>query len=164
MSSPQLTYAVLLPDQMDKDRKHPDMPPAVKKLSSRGSSSPIVARVYLQARDIMGTFPLKHGTAEEILEHFHACKDAILQADGVVSDLLGEYEPLWAAAQGRGFKVVDGVLQAPHIENLDLRLGDFFRYAKMAVQSVGEAFNSSMGCSSQMDRLKTGTLILLGST
>jgi hypothetical protein len=139
------TYAALTPDQMDQARKHPNMPPALKKLASVGSASPIVARVYLQPREIMANFPLEHSTSEEILEHFHACKDAILQAEQVASDLLGEYQRLWAAANGPGFKIVDGVLHAPHIENLNLRIGDFFRHSKMAVQSVGEAFNSFYG-------------------
>lgn len=150
------TYAALLPDQMDKDRKNPNMPPATKKLSSVGSSSPIVARVYLQPREIMGNFPLKHSNSEEILEHFHACKDAILQADQVASDLMGEFQPLLAASKGSGFKKVDGVVRAPHIENLTLRLGSFFGHAKMAIQAVGDAFNSFYGLEKADDPVTNG--------
>ena len=139
------TYAAMTPDQLDKGRTRPDMPPAVKQLSSVGASSPIVARIYLQVRDIMGNFPLKHGTSEEVLEHFHACKDAVLQSDQIASDLLGEYLPIWEAGETKGFKVIDGVLQAPHVQDLTLRMGHFFRHAKTAIQAVGEAFNSFYG-------------------
>jgi hypothetical protein len=144
-------YAMVTADQMDPARKSANLPNSLKKLASIGSASPIVARVYLQPRQLMANWPLKRSSSEAIIEQFHSCKDAIQQADEIAGDLLGEYDAIIKAASGPGFMIRGGALHAPHIEKLDLRLGGFFRHAKIAVQSVGEAFNLFYGLATKAD-------------
>jgi hypothetical protein len=140
------TYLVQTADQMDPKREVADMPPAgYTRISSVGASHPIVARTYLQIAEIMGSWPLKHGTTVQILEHFHDCKDALVSAERVANAILAEFEKIKAEVNANGIPNSGGALNCPHLPNLEHEIGEYLRFMKLAIQAIGEVFNDFHG-------------------
>jgi hypothetical protein len=144
------TYKIFTADEMDRNRTVDNLPPAGHTLlASVGSSNEIVARSYLQIHELLNNFPLKNGTPAQILECFHDCKDSLLDAAQIASSFMKEHEKVLSS----GIKSADGALVYLTIPNLRASVGEYLRHCKLAIQAVGEAFNTFYGLK-VVDRIK----------
>jgi hypothetical protein len=75
------TYRTETPDNLDPERKVPNMPWAKKKAADVGSANPIVARIFLQAHDAIKNATLTRGDTKTILSHLHSCKQELVSCE-----------------------------------------------------------------------------------
>ena len=135
------TYRVQTPDNLDPDRKVPNMPWAQKKASDVGSSNPIVARVFLQAHDALDQAKLTRGNAKTLLSRLHACKEELVACEFIYLGIKKEHERIEKLIRERTVSRKGSAVECPQISDLSRLATNFLTGAKRAIQAVGEVFN-----------------------
>lgn len=139
------TYRMQTPDNLDPDRKIPNMPWALKKVADVGASNLIVARVYLQAHDIMRQLvdpvPLRCGDPKRLFRYIHTCKEELLACEAAHQAI--EHEHVRVVEEIKSGKVQQkgNVIECPQIPELERLATNFIAAAKRAAQATGEVFN-----------------------
>lgn len=135
-----VTFRVRTPESIDPDRTNPNAPFVAAVTDSVGSTSPAVARVLLQGRDILEVAIFGRGLDKPSVVHaLHDAKEALVvcekvakrvatQVDAIIQEI--DTSGIPRDSHGHAFNPV------PQVSDLDSEATSFLIHAKRAIQSI----------------------------
>jgi hypothetical protein len=136
------TFRVKTPESIDPDETNPNCPWIASPVSDVGSSSPIVARVLLQGRQILESAALEVNVDKEaVVMKLHACKECLVVCENVSRIVVGHIERIINEINAKGVPVggAGRVLNPfPQVPNLEADCGIFLVQANRAIKLICE--------------------------
>lgn len=134
-----MTFRVKTPETIDPDRTNPHAPFVAAVADTVGSSSPAVARVLLQGRDILeaAVFERKVDKAA-VVQALHSCKESIVACEKVARRVASSIDGIIEQIRTGGVKRDRGgaLNPFPQIIDLDSEATAFLINAKRAIQLI----------------------------
>lgn len=134
-----VTFRIKTPETIDPDRTNPNAPFVAAIADTVGSSSPAVARVLLQGRDIVETIVLARQIDKAaVVELLYQCKESIVACEKAARRVATSIEAIIADIKAGGVKRdPQGALNPfPQVLDLDSDATAFLINAKRAIHFV----------------------------
>jgi hypothetical protein len=135
-----VTFRVRTPESIDPGRTNPNAHFVAAITDSVGSSSPAVARVLLQGRDILEAAPLAVAVDKPaVVQALHSCKEAVVVCEKAAARVAGRVDAIVAEVQATGIKRDSrgrALNPFPQIPDLDSDATTFLIHAKRAIYDV----------------------------
>lgn len=137
------TFRIYTPESLDPGETDPDMHWMSKAVVDVGSANKIVARVFIQACEVLKNAPLSEGIKEEdILRCMHRCKEQLLICEDKQKHVSDETSRIYQLCkQGKLTKEGLHFTDFPQIDHLEEYCGVFLSNAKLTIQTIAELLN-----------------------
>ncbi len=120
----------------------------IKKLSEHGTTNPIVARLSVQASEIINFFHLEKDKRDQILDaYFYHIKPRVIKCDEISKSITEESEQIIAdilenklSSQSNG-----RVIELPQVKELVSRSENFLYNAKSSLRDIAKIFKPLFG-------------------
>jgi len=135
-----MTFRVKTPESIDPGRTNPNTPFVPAITDNVGSSSPAVARVLLQGRDILEAAGLDQKINKAaVVEDLHACKEALIVCEKAARRVASHIDGISEEIRAHGIKrqAQGTALNAlPQVPDLEADATAFLIHAKRAIHSI----------------------------
>lgn len=135
------TFQVRTPDNVDPARTNPEMPWTQAKASGAGTTNPIVARLFIQAHDVLQQLILRRGDKKKLLVNMRLAKEEMLNCETAFMVLQRETETVEQLIRSGQVRRSGSSIQCPQVNDLDRCATQFIASAKRALQAAGEVYN-----------------------
>lgn len=135
-----VTFRVRTPESIDPGRTNPNAPFVAAMSDSVGSSSPAVARILLQGRDILDAASLEPRVDKPaVVQALHSCKEAVVICEKVAARVAGRVDAIVGEIQASGVKRDSrgrALNPFPQVPDLDSDVSTFLIHAKRAIYDI----------------------------
>lgn len=136
------TFRVQTPESIDPDETNPNAPWVASPVADVGSSNLTVARVLLQAREMLDSAMFDEALdVEAVILHLHSCKETLLACERLSARLTGRIDEIVKQIAEHGISRDNhgrGLNPFPQVQDLDLDCGAFLIQANRAIKLVCE--------------------------
>lgn len=134
------TFRVKTPESIDPARTNPNAPFVAEVVDTVGSSSPVVARVFLQGHDIINAAIFDRAIDKTaILRHLHAAKESLVVCEKVAKRVGSQIDTIIAAIRDHGLTPAsDGrtLNPFPQVAELETEATTFLIHTKRAIRTI----------------------------
>ena len=135
-----VTFRIRTPESIDPDRTNPNAPLVAAISDTVGSSSPVVARVLLQGRDILKSALFDSPIDEAaVLRLLHTTKEALVACHKVSDRVVSHVDRIMQDAQTHGLSTDNrgrALNPFPQVPELETDVATYLIHAKRAIQCV----------------------------
>ncbi len=139
------TFRVHTPESIDPDETNPNAPWVASPVADVGCSNLTVARVLLQAREMLDAAIFDGGFDKDaVILHLHACKEALLACEKIAARLTQQIDEIIKQISERGISKDNhgrGLNPFPQVQDLDVDCGAFLIQANRAIKLICELPN-----------------------
>ena len=132
-----VTFRVRTPESIDPERTNPNARMVAAMTDDVGSSSPAVARILLQGREILEAAALAQTVDKPaVVKLLHSCKEEVIVCEKVTARVAGRVEQIMKDIRGGTIKPDKrsrALSALPQVPNLDADAASFLIHAKRAV-------------------------------
>ena len=136
------TFRVQTPESIDPDETNPNAPWVASPVADVGSSNLTVARVLLQAREMLDAASFDEAVDKEAVTlHMHACKETLLACERVYTRLAANIDAVIKQINDHGVSRDNhgrGLNPFPQVTDLDLDCAAFLTQANRAIKLLCE--------------------------
>lgn len=136
------TFRVQTPESIDPDETNPNAPWVASPVADVGSSNLTVARVLLQAREMLDAAMFDEELDKEaVILHLHSCKEMLLACERLATRLAGRIDEIIKQITEQGISRDNhgrGLNPFPQVQDLDLDCGAFLTQANRAIKLICE--------------------------
>lgn len=136
------TFRIRTPEAIDPEETNPNAPWVASPVADVGSSNLTVARVLLQAREMLDAAMFEGEVDKEAVTiHLHTCKEALLAAEKLAVRIANSIDTIVAQIEERGITRDNhgrGFNPFPQVQDLDLDCGSFLTQANRAIKLISE--------------------------
>lgn len=135
-----VTFRVRTPESIDPGRTNPNARFVAAITDSVGSSSPAVARILLQGRDILDAAGFERAVDKPaVVQGLHSCKEAVVVCEKAAARVAGRVDAIVAEVQASGVKRDSrgrALNPFPQVPALDSDATAFLIHAKRAIHDI----------------------------
>lgn len=136
------TFRVQTPESIDPDETNPNAPWVASPVADVGSSNLTVARVLLQAREMLDAAMFDEELNKEaVVLHLHSCKETLLACERLATRLAGRIDDIIKQITEQGISRDNhgrGLNPFPQVQDLDLDCGAFLTQTNRAIKLICE--------------------------
>jgi hypothetical protein len=136
------TFRIQTPESIDPDDTNPNAPWVASPVADVGSSNLTVARVLLQAREMLDAAMFDEELDKEaVILHLHNCKEMLLACERLATRLAGRIDEIIKQISEQGISKDNhgrGLNPFPQVQDLDLDCGAFLTQANRAIKLICE--------------------------
>ncbi|QTD35575.1 hypothetical protein [Pseudomonas fluorescens] len=136
------TFRVQTPESIDPDETNPNAPWVASPVADVGSNNLTVARVLLQAREMLDAAMFDEELNKEaVILHLHNCKETLLTCERLAIRLAGRIDEIIKQITEQGISTDNhgrGLNPFPQVQDLDLDCGAFLTQANRAIKLICE--------------------------
>lgn len=136
------TFRVQTPESIDPDETNSNAPWVASPVADVGSSNLTVARVLLQAREMLDAAMFDEELDKEaVILHLHKCKEMLLACERLATRLAGRIDVIIKQISEHGISKDNhgrGWNPFPQVQDLDLDCGAFLTQANRAIKLICE--------------------------
>ncbi|MBV7569648.1 hypothetical protein [Pseudomonas sp. PDM27] len=136
------TFRIQAPESIDPDETNPDAPWVASPVADVGSSNLTVARVLLQAREMLEAAIFDEELDREaVILHLHSCKETLLACERLATRLAERIDEIIKQITEQGIAKDNrgrGLNPFPQVQDLDLDCGAFLIQANRVIKLVCE--------------------------
>lgn len=165
------TFRVQSPESIDPDQTNPDAPWVVSPVADVGSSNQTVARVLLQAREMLDSAMFDEDLDKAaVVLHLHGCKELLLACETLATRLSSRIDEIIIKITEHGISRDNhgrGLNPFPQVDDLELDCGTFLVQINRAIKLVCELpaiFLQLRKIDSNFDHLSQSLADVLGET
>ena len=137
-----MTFRVQTPESIDPDETNPNAPWVASPVADVGSSNLTVARVLLQAREMLDAAMFEEELDKEaVILHLHSCKEMLLACERLAKRLAERVDNIVKQITDQGISRDNngrGLNPFPQVQDLDLDCGAFLTHVNRAIKLICE--------------------------
>jgi hypothetical protein len=135
-----MTFRVKTPESIDPDRTNPNAPFVTAVSNNVGSSSPAVARILIQGRDILQAAILNEKIDKaKTIQALHACKEALVVCEKMAAHITSQVDTIVGNIQTSGIKhekLGRAINPLPQVSDLESDATAFLIHVKRSIQAI----------------------------
>lgn len=139
------TFRVQTPEAIDPDETNPNAPWVASPVSDVGSSNLTVARVLLQADEMLNRAGFDEAFDKEaVISHLHSCKETLIACEKISQRIINSIEDIINRINEKGIGRDNhgrGLNPFPQVNDLDVDCGNFLIQINRAIKLVSELPN-----------------------
>lgn len=136
------TFRVQTPESIDPDETNPNAPWVASPVDDAGSSNLTVARVLLQAHEMLEASIFDEELDKEaVILHLHNCKETLLACERLATRISGRIDEIINQITEQGISKDNhgrGLNPFPQVQDLDLDSGAFLTQTNRAIKLICE--------------------------